>query len=730
MVLMKKRSKTPLLSYSICLRYTRYSGVRRQQDFPPLGSSNNNKYTPPARRAPTGQATVSGAPVDPAIISSQLARPDKPAAERPKPTVAAKASKPEAATPPTTTESSFSVTPDTKATLTTTPSSSSRTASPQVKPEGVPNATATVERDVTNAFKTFATRERRVVENARMTKAKNDKEIKLNDLKKFADSFKLHTPVPSDLVPIIAKDPAKQKEIQEKARRNAEESKAHAPEVAKPIAAVPDAAKPAQRPAPATHGTSPANPPNRQNPGRNSAFVQGTYNSNQSFNNRGSNQASQPQPVQANRQPGNLGARLRNIEQSKHNQMPLNPIPVHETRLPPTGPANNVDPNFSRRSSGVASVGPAARLNPNSIEFRPSPNAPSFSPNGNPSTGSSPRSALNTTSATPVTRSLLRRKPIPESERPSIKGKFNALEHIKTFKPGQGKDWKATGGLKPAYDTPPIFRQVADDEKSDSTMQMTYQKMFEVQALFPAQTMSPPNPTHAIPQVPHQHQLPFHLQQGVHNNIASRQSPRQPPMNLHGSQHVHGPAPPFNGHDEHRMMPSHSAQSYASPRLQNVPMAYPSPMNQNAQLAFPPQMMPYAGAPPMQPQMRSFSQSHQFMPQQGQMGPIMMPNPAGSFLTSQGMAPGPQMMYQQGGQGPFMPPHNGPPVMPANGFPSPGRGAPMMMNQGSQQGHQQPMYGMNPGMSPGPQYVAPMYPQQPPGQSEFPCFPILSALLT
>jgi hypothetical protein len=564
-----------------------------------------------------------------------------------------------------------------------------------------------------------------------MTKAKNDKEIKLNDLKKFADSFKLHTPVPSDLVPIIAKDPAKQKEIQEKARRNAEESKAHAPEAAKPIAAIPDATKPAQRPAPATHGTPPANLPNRQNPGRNSAFVQGQYNSNQSFNNRGTSQASQLQPPQTNRQPGNLGARLRNTEQNKHSQMPLNPIPVHETRLPPTGPANNIDPNFSRRSSGVASVGPAARLNPTSIEFRPSPNAPSFSPNGNPSTGSSPRSVLNTTARTPVTRSLLKRKPIPESERPSIKDKFNALEHIKTFKPGQGKDWKATGGIKPAYDTPPTFRQVADDEKDNSTMQLTYPKVFEAEAQgFPTQTMSPPNPVHAIPQVPHQHQLPFHLQQGVHNNMASRQSPRQPPMNLHGNQHVHGPTPPFNGHDEHRMMPSHSAQSYASPRLQNVPMAYPSPMNQNAQLAFPPQMMPYTGAPPMQPQLRSFSQSHQFMPQQGQMGPIMMPNPAGSFLTSQGMAPGPQMMYQQGGQGPFMPPHNGPSAMPANGFPSPGRGAPMMMNQGSQQGHQQPMYGMNPGMSPGPQYVAPMYPQQPPGQSKFPRFSTNSSLLT
>lgn len=727
MVLMKRISKYTYSSHNtLCSCYSRYSGVRRQQDFPPL-SSSNNKYTPPARRAPTGQATVSGAPVDPAIISSQLARPDKPAGERPKATIAAKASKPEVATPPTTTESSSSVTPETKATLTNTPSSTSRTASPQVKPEGVPNATATVERDVTNAFKTFATRERRVVENARMTKAKNDKEIKLNDLKKFADSFKLTTPVPSDLVPIIAKDPAKQKEIQEKAKRNAEESKAHPSEAAKPTTAIPDAAKPTQRPTPPTHGTSPSNITNRQNPSRNPGFVQGSsYSSSQSFNNRGPSQTPQPQPAQPSRQPGTLGARLRNIEQTKHNQMPLNPIPVHETRLPPTGPASNVEPNFSRRSSGVASVGAAARLNPNSIEFRPSPNAPSFSPNGNPSTGSSPRSALNTTVPTPVTRSLLKRKPIPESERPSIKGKFNALEHVKAIKPSQGKDWKASGGIKPAYDTPPTFRQAVGDEKPDSLMTLTYTKLFEM-APFPTQAMSPPNPAHAIPQVPHQHQLPFHLQQGVH--MASRQSPRQPPMNLHNNQHVHGPTPPFNGHDDHRMMPSHSAQSYASPRLQNVPMAYPSPMNQNAQMTFNPQMMPYPTAPPMQPQLRSFSQSHQFVPQQGQMAPIMMPNPNGSFLTSQGMAPGPQMMYQQGGQGPFMPPHNGPPVMPANGFPSPGRGAPMMMNQGSQQGHQQPMYGMNPGMSPGPQYVAPIYAQQPPAQSKFLISPYVDSLL-
>jgi hypothetical protein len=692
----------------------KYSGVRRQLDFPPLTSSNN-KYTPPARRAPTAQPTVSGAPVDPAIISAQLARPDKPAVEKSK-APATKATKPEVATPHSTKETSATAAPEPKVTTTATSAASSsavRTASPQVKSGGVPNATATVERDVTTAFKTFAASQRRNVDQIRQSRAKNDKEIKLNDLKKFADSFKLNTPVPSDLVSIIAKDPAKQKEIQEKAKRNAEEAQKNPSEAAKSIPA-PTEAKPAPRSNIGSHGTSPANVPGRQNNGRNPNFAhQVPFNNSQSF--RGPSQSSQPPQTQQNRQPGTLGARLRDREHSKQSQGTPNPIPANDTRLPPTGPANAMDPNFSRRSSGVASA-QGARLNPNSSEFRPSPHAATFSPNGNPSTGSSPRSAVNPVSQPSIPRSLLRRQPIPESERPTIRGKFNALEHIKTLKPPPGKTWEKTDGTKPAYDTPPTWRQLADNEPEGSNMHLTYSKLFEMQP-YPPQAMSSPNPSHAMPtQVAHQHQLPFHLQQGVHN-MASRGSPRQPPMNVHANQHSQGGPPPYSSHDDHRMMPSHSAQSYASPRLQPAPMGYPSPMGQPAQLAYNPQMMPYPGAPPIQGPYRSLSQSYH-MPQQAHMGPIMMPNPAGTFLTSQGMAPGPQMIYPQGGQGPFMQPGNGhPPAMPGvNGFPSPGRTAPMMISQGSQQSHQQPMFGINPGMSPGPQFGAPIFAQQPPNQ--------------
>jgi len=120
------------------------------------------------------------------------------------------------------------------------------------------------------------------------------------------------------------------------------------------------------------------------------------------------------------------------------------------------------------------------------------------------------------------------------------------------------------------------------------------------------------------------------------------------------------------------------------------------------------------GAPQMA-QYRSFSGGHQFVPPQATHmgGPVMIQGPAGNaFMGGPGMvSPAPQMIYPVG-QPHFVPQGTGPPpVMPGSaGYPSPGRGAPMMMTQGSQQGQQ--MYGMSPGV----QYGQPIYAQQPPGQ--------------
>ncbi|RDW62693.1 hypothetical protein BP5796_10995 [Coleophoma crateriformis] len=693
----------------------KYSGVLRQnkQDFPPLASSSN-RYMPPARRAPAAQSTVSGAPVDPAILSAQLARPDKPAAEKIKPaSKPAKAEVPPTIAQPTPTATATAATtkpaPEAKATpAKATPpiptGSSSRAASPAVKADGVPNATATVERDVASAFKGFAAQQRRNVDQIRQTKAKNDKEIKLNDLKKFADTFKLNTPVPADLVGIIAKDPAKQKEIQEKAKRNAEEAKTNPSEAVKPITPQTEN-RTAPRPAPATAGSSQPTVSTRQNAGRGGFSNQGQqYNSN-SF--RGDRQ-SQGQNATQQGHSGTLASRLRNGAQGKHSHPAATPIPVRiEHPHVPTGPSMSADPNFSRRSSGVTSA-QGARLNPTSNEFRPNAFAPAFNPNpnANPSGASSPLSSANTVVVEPqaaVSRSLVKRKPVADEKPPSFTGKFIALDYIKSLKPPPGGNWEKNGGMKPAFATPPTWKQPGENEDPKSAIMETYKSIFE-KAPFPAQQpMSPLNSSHAVPQAPHQHQLPFHLQQ---QNMHQRGSPRQPPNHLHNN---HGPNPSFNGPDDHhRMMPSHSAQSFASPRLQNVPMAaYPSPMSQPAQM-FNGQMMQYPS-----PQMaRQFSQG-QFMPQPTHMGPMMLQNPANGFMGPQPMGPGHQMMYPPGAQPHFMPPGNGPPGMPVNGYPSPGRSAPMMMSQGSQQGHQPPMYGMSPSQ----QYnnMAPIYAQQQPG---------------
>ncbi|KAI9158371.1 hypothetical protein HJFPF1_06365 [Paramyrothecium foliicola] len=706
----------------------KYSGVRRQ-DFPPLaGGGRENKYTPPAKRAPTAQATVKGAPFDPAIIDAQIrAPPKKQATPQPEqnktqtpipakngvspkpenqPSVESKTSeeKKNVATEHTVkspeTKPTDSKAQDSANTSTRTSGGTGSQATPPVKP----SATSTVERDVLKEFKTFASQQRMNAEKARSNKAKADKEVKLTELKKFANSFKLSTPVPTDLVSIIAKDPAKQKEIQAKAMKNAEEmakAKADTGPKDKPSPTKETQPKPAEQPAaPATVDsrssraapvpqTSVANTTPSRNPGPRQ-YPQ-AYHTQQYRNNRGA-----PQHPAA-QQTGNLAQRLRNVEHQKYAQPPT--APQHavgpEMRAPPTGPANSSESAFNRRHSALPGH-MGAKLNPNSHEFRPSPFAATFNPNSHPSAGSSPRSSVNVAESSASVAppgQLIRRK----TKAVDVTKCF-ILTHIKSIPPPSGRKWDENGGLRPSYDTLPTWRQLQDDEKADSTMHLTYKEYFERQ-LFSGQSAATPNPSHALPQMAHQHQLPFHLQHGAHN-MGPRHSPHMPPMQMHAGQHGHM-HPPY-GNDDHRMMHSNSAQSFASPRLGHVPVAYPG-VNSPAQVPYNQPVFMGPNAPQMG-QFRSFSNTPQYMPpQQGQIGAPMMMQP--QFMPGpQGMVAAPQMMYP-GAHPQFIPPSGPPqPVPGANGYPSPGRpAAPMMVHQGSQQG--QPMYGMSPNV----QYTQPAY---------------------
>ncbi|KAI5862420.1 hypothetical protein GGS23DRAFT_99702 [Durotheca rogersii] len=687
----------------------KYSGVKRQ-DFPPLPNSRENKYTPPARRAPTGSSTVKGAPVDPAIISSQLktqkTQPVLPKQDDGKSRPTAKAEPPStspAVKPPEPKPDNNKVEPQRKPSEAKPPvqnaapskpaAATGRANPPQAKDgQGAAlSATSTVERDVLKEFKSFANQQRANVEKVRSSKLKADKEVKLIELKKFADNFKLPTPVPIDLISIIAKDPAKQREIQEKAkrdvaevaRRKAEEAAAKekkgaaAKEAQANAVSQPSDSKPARQtsnaPAPVPAAAQPRHQGNRQ------SYISPTYP--HAGNRPG------PQHMQQPGRQGGLTGRIRAIEAQKAQQ-------GQDVRLPPTGPANATDPSFVRRIGGGVPNHVGGKLNPNSHEFRPSPFAPTFNPH--PSAGSSPRSAINHgaelhsgTASTPSQLIVITKKRKAVDPKKCV-----ILSFVKTIQPPENKNWIDNDGLRPSYDTPPTWRSATDDEKPDSTMRLSYDEYFERQ---PFNTQPTPNPPHLLPQMAHQHQLPLHMQHGAHP-VAPRHSPHVPPVQIHGGQHGPVPHAPFNGADDHRMMHSNSSQSYSSPRMGQVPMVYPPNMN-TPQMPYNQPMIPSfmgPGAPPMNQFNRSFSNNPQYIPQQpGGMGAPMMMQP--QFMSPQSMVPAPPQMHPYPtGHLQFMPPGATPPQpMPGtNGYPSPRQTATMMVPQGSQQG--QPLYGMSP----------------------------------
>ncbi|KAL8283039.1 hypothetical protein RB597_010427 [Gaeumannomyces tritici] len=728
----------------------KYSGVRRQ-DVAAL-QNRENKYTPPARRAPAAQATSYGAPVDPAIISAQLkggqskkaqANKQEEIKAAPAPAPAAKPSTPqaqptEAKTAEPKTEPKVEPKPsetkpvekttDTKTAASLRPSAATgRNVSPQGKPgAAAPSATSTVEHDVLKEFKNFAIQQRVQAEKVRTSKAKADAHVKLQELKKFANSFKLSTPVPSDLISIIAKDPAKQKAIQEKALQNAEE-------VAKSkTASKEESAIPAKEPAKATkeqpavgntsaphpgpdnratarpggpqHAPSPANPNQRHQGGR-QPFAPG-YGNNGQF--RGDRSSGQYGPGQGRAVGGTLGERLRRVEQERHARPVMHPA---DQRQPPTGPAHGMPPPYDRRMQAMPQGPVAPKLNPNSHEFRPNPFATTFNPNmAGPSNSSSPRPEVQ--APPPIPGQLIRRKTKAIDAK-----KCYILSHIQTFTPPpQVRSWDENEGLRPSFDTLPTWRQLQDDEKSDSTMHMTYSEYLE-KLPYSSGSLATPNPPHTHPQMAHQHQLPFHLQHGAHN-LAPRQSPHMPPMQMHGGQHGHVPHVPFNGaNDDHnRMMHSNSAQSYASPRISQVPIGYPPPtMGSPAQLPYNQGVMPpFMPGTPQMNNFRSFSNNPQYMPQQN--SPMTVPLLPSQFLPAPNglVAGGPQMSMYAGAHQGFVPHGGAAPPQPipgsTGGYPSPGRpAAPMMSQQGSQQG--QPMYGVSPNM----QFQQPVFPSGHPG---------------
>lgn len=653
-------------------------------------------------------------PVDPAIISAQIARPadskqrddiQEPAKAAPsasQPKVAASVSQ----APKDSIESKSSL-----ASAVDQPTKPTRPIAPSKldtqKAVGV-TATDNVEVNLLDSFRQFANTEKMRVQDSRRHRQSADKAVKINDLMKFAKNFKLVTPVPSDLVPILAKDKSKQDEIVERARRNAE-SLANTGAASK-LSVLTD--QKSSRPLAPAHWEVEAAAAS------NNAQNRSTQPTRVSQTSKDRPQAANVPSQAARSQQGLLSHRLADSHRLHKTGTPMsvpNPLPIQDARQPSTRPAASGSGVSSPHGPGGVrspSSSTSARFNVKATEFKPNPTASTFKPTAEPSLASSPRTDTNTRSGSraPSPSAFFGdRKLVPVAERASILSHFDILKHLKDEAENDpaAKNWVSNGGIKPSYKTPPTWTTPTDPEKPEDFK--SYKEMFDKARPVPAVTPQHSSPVN--PALAHQHQLPLHLQNGP-QGIPQVQTPQQPPQ-LHAQPQHYATGP--HHYDDHYMRPSISSASVypaPSPRMQNNNIAYPSPMNNHAQLAYGQPIPQYMLGPngPQQAGFRQFPGGPQMMASPGpHLAPMMVQQPsAGGYMVHpQQMIPfNPQMtMYPGAGPQPY-----GVPTQSPSGYPSPGRGAPMMMHQGSHQG--QPVY-----MTPS-QYGQPIYAQQPPAHSE------------
>lgn len=548
------------------------------------------------------------------------------------------------------------------------------------------NASETVEKDLMFAFKEFATRERGLANNEQRKRLNQDKQMKINDLKKFAQNFKLHTPVPNDLVPILAKDEKKQQEIIDKAKTAAAEPKLTPPKPAPATGAVSDSKGPRSGVAPQPAPMSPAdrNQQRRQGPG--------PYQSYRDPRMQGQNMAP--------RAP--LGQRLSyNQQQIRAGVPPQNipgPAPI---QIPPQRPAG-ANNGMQSPSSSIST-----RFNAGAREFKPNPAANTFSPTINQSNASSPRHDSTRPASKGISDFFEGRTPAPAEQHPSLDGMFNPINRMMkevATDEKQSKDFLVNGGIPNAFRTLPIW------EVPETNSELSYQQAIEKSSVTVPPIASPPHNIIQSGPIPHQHQLPLHLQQNgpmMQQGHTPHQTPRHMPVQPH-----HGQPGPHH-FDEHRMQYSQSQSSlHPSPRAMQPFMAVSGPNGQPVPV-YQQGMPTYGVSPSGHPVMlRQVPPGAQFVTQQpAMMGGHMMSQQAsaGPYVVQpqmqmyqQSPAPGHVYPHQHGG-GPPGPMH-GPGGMPSapNGYPSP-RPAPMMQHQGSQQGHGVPQ-------GPGVQQV--MYMQQ------------------
>lgn len=669
---------------------------------------------PPSRRPITSQPTVPGAPFDPAIISSQIARPasnaannsvNQPEAQK-APSIEPTQSSLDSADIPKAVAAALSTAAPIAPTISVSsidepaaPSDAAATNAPAtsitalVQRQSTNGGTDDFPRKVLDSFKQFSNGEKlklqqhqRAIQERNRASARQEKSVKLNDLKKFAENFKLHTSVPADLVPILAKTKEKQKEIVAKAEQQVRDKEHNV----KPAQSTPvtspkvDSDAPEQRAtrAPPISGRSDASSGPTPSFDPRQRVVPNFRTAHQAI-------ASPRGPVMTN------SRMVGNQSQQRAAALP-GPLTMPDLRMTPTGPSQ-------ARESGPLSPSSAAstKFNVKAMEFKPNPSASAFMPSpGKASPEQLKRASVSNAVASP--HQYFSKDLKPPSERTAFGEAFNPIKRMmERSKEEKKTDFEAAkeaanGGIPQAYRTGPTW--YCPEENKDKSFADAFPKSLP-------STLSPMHTPVNGGAMAHQHQLPPHLQNVPPQMPSAHQTPRQYPAQPHymANQHM----------EDHRMQYASSNSSVQpSPRMGHPSMAYNNQMH--AQMQNYPGAMPPFGMNPGIP-MRQMPSAQGYGPPGPQMGGHMMAQQPSNGPYMNGM--GPQMsMYPSPAPGHVQPHFAGHAQQSAMGGPyAPNARSHAMSHQGSQQGHPQGQIYMGPQ---GPQMMMPQHPGQSKSRSD------------
>ena len=515
----------------------KYSGVRRESAGLPKRAAG--AYVPPSQRPITATPTVPGAPFDPAIIASSIAKPADA-----KPAEAASAVVQNAHPPGPSATAVGSPNP-------------ANVASP---PAAAPANKGTPEDHVRNTwaeFRRFATEEKlkaRQVSDKRTAQRREAQSSKIEDLRKFAADFKLKSTVPDDLVPILAKDREKQVQIQQKAAHAAKEAQRVRDQPKSTTSTVPPSSGEATPTS--ADGKGITSPPHRsrapQAGPRASVAVQG---SSRPGVGKSGGMVRERHVPESTRHRDARAVRGAHGQQGSYGRQPIQPLPDN-LRIAPS----------AIRPAPITAEGPlsptsATRLNVNAkaFEFRPGESVrPVVSPRMTLLTRGSGASAFTPTTSSPSPHSGRNAEWTPNFH--SFFSKSKVMTEIRIFdaifslrdrlaissewSEEQKKLFIPNGGVPPPYRTPPTWLH------ADENTNLSYKKNLPERPRMPPVPQGLPH-QHAAAHMPQSHARPHpqHMPPGVFahhgyapNGAASVQSsPHFPHAAL---QQVPGGMPP------------------------------------------------------------------------------------------------------------------------------------------------------------------------------------------